>query len=127
MQRVLLVMARLGATLTEAMHARVDPGYASNVEVLVLTSLDVLGPQRPVDIIELTGMTSGGVTKVLDRLETQGLIERQHGRVEGDRRAKRLVLTDSGRHVAGELAAALTSQIDLVRVALAELAAAVED
>lgn len=63
-QRLLLLFGRLGAAVTEALHERVEPLFASNVEVTVITSLDLQGPQRPVDILALTGMSSGGVTRV---------------------------------------------------------------
>ena len=126
-QRLLIVLSRLGVAISEAMRARVGPGFLSNVEVLVLTSLDLSGSQRPADIIALTGMTSGGVTKVLDRLEEQGLIARRYGRVKGDRRGTELLLTQQGEHVAAELAAGLTSQLDAVRDAIEELQSVVGD
>ncbi len=111
--------------MSEALHARVDPRFTTNVEVMVITSLDLLGPQRPTDVIELTGMTSGGVTKVLDRLENSGLIVREYGRVKGDRRGTRLVLTAEGQRVAGELAAGLQDRMDALRRAIEELRAIV--
>jgi DNA-binding MarR family transcriptional regulator len=120
-QRILLIFARAGAAVSEALHSRLGPEYGSNVEVLVITSLDLLGPQRPADVVALTGMTSGGVTRVLDRLEEQGLMVREFGRVEGDRRGTRLVLTPKGHGVATELAAGLTSRMDVIREAIAEL------
>jgi DNA-binding MarR family transcriptional regulator len=120
-QRLLLIFARLGAAVTAALHSRVDPSFASNAEVLVITSLDLLGPQRPADILALTGLTSGGVTKVLDRLEDQGLMTRQFGVVEGDRRGTRLALTAKGHHIASQLAMGLGSRMDAVRAAIEEL------
>jgi DNA-binding MarR family transcriptional regulator len=125
-QQLLLIFGRLGAAVTEALHARVDPRFTTNVEVVVITSLDLLGPQRPSDIIELTGMSSGGVTKVLDRLEGNDLIVREYGAVQGDRRGIRLVLTAEGRRVAGELAAGLEDRMDALRLAIEELRAVVQ-
>ncbi|MBZ6076047.1 MarR family winged helix-turn-helix transcriptional regulator [Microvirga puerhi] len=46
--------------------------------------------------LEIEGPT---LVRLLDNLETQGLIERQP--VEGDRRAKQIALTDGGRIQAG--------------------------
>jgi DNA-binding MarR family transcriptional regulator len=120
-QRLLLIVSRLGATLSAALHSRVDPAFASNVEVLVITSLDLLGSQRPSDILALTGMTSGGVTRVLDRLEEHGLMVREFGHVAGDRRGTRLLLTPEGRRIAAELAAGLASRMDAVREAIEHL------
>jgi DNA-binding MarR family transcriptional regulator len=125
-QQLLLIIGRLGAAVSEALHARVEPRFTANVEVTVITSLDLLGPQRPADIIRLTGMSSGGVTKVLDRLESSGLIIREYGKVKGDRRGTRLVLTAEGRQVAGELAAGLEDRMDALRRAIAELREIVE-
>lgn len=39
--------------------------------------LDVLGPLRPGELAELTGLTTGGVTVVLDRLERAKYIRRE--------------------------------------------------
>lgn len=63
----------------------------------VLISLDVFGPQQPGSIAALLGLTSGGVSKMIDRLEGSGLVGRAHGAVPGDRRAVLVELTDLGR------------------------------
>jgi DNA-binding MarR family transcriptional regulator len=125
-QQLLLIMGRLGAAVSEGLRARVDPRFTRNVEVMVITSIDLLGPQRPSDVIELTGMSSGGVTKVLDRLESNGLIVREFGKVKGDRRGTRLVLTGEGQKVAAELAAGLEDRMDALRRAVEELREVVE-
>ena len=119
--RILLIFARAGAAVTEALHSRLGPEYGSNVEILTISSLDLMGPQRPADILALTGMSSGGVTRVLDRLEEAGLMVREFGRVPGDRRGTRLVLTPEGHRIASELAAGLTSRMDVIREAITEL------
>ncbi len=126
-QRLLIAFARLGAAVTAALQARVGTGAVSNVQILVLTSLDLSGPQRPADIIALTGMTSGGVTKVLDRLEEQGLIARRYGGIEGDRRGTQLMLTPKGEQMATGLAAGIASQMDAVRDVVAELRSVIGD
>ena len=119
--RILLIFARAGAAITVALQQRLGADYGSNVEILILSSLDLRGPQRPADIVALTGLTSGGVTKVLDRMEVQGLLTRQIGGVHGDRRGTRLALTPEGHRVASELAAGLISRMDVVRTAIADL------
>ncbi|MBN2112764.1 MAG: MarR family transcriptional regulator [Acidimicrobiia bacterium] len=55
------------------------------------------GPQRPGDLQQRTGLSSGGVTKVVDRLEKKGLVSRDYGGVVGDRRGVLVSLTDLGR------------------------------
>jgi DNA-binding MarR family transcriptional regulator len=66
-------------------------------------------------------LTSGGVTKVIDRLEEQKLIARRYGSIKDDRRGTRLVLTSEGASVAAELAEGLASQMEAVRDAIREL------
>jgi DNA-binding MarR family transcriptional regulator len=124
-QQLLLLFAQLGALITTALQERVERGLVSNVEVLVITELDLRGPMRPADIQALTGMTSGGVTKLLDRLEAAGVISRAYGQVQGDRRGVRVELTDKGGAVASLLVAGLLSQLDTIRGAVAEIQAVV--
>lgn len=125
LQRVLALLARLGAHVHGAFISRVDPELVGNAEVLVIATLDVQGESRPSEIAELTGISPSGVTKLIDRLENHGLVER--GSVPGDRRGTRIVLTAQGDEVAGQLAAGLASQVDLVREVIAELQDAVRD
>ena len=63
----------------------------------VLVSLDVFGRQQPGSVAALLGLTSGGVSKMIDRLEHAGLVRRAHGAVPDDRRAVLVELTDLGR------------------------------
>lgn len=86
----------------------------------VLVALDAFGPLRPVTITGLLGMTTGGATKVVDRLERRGLVQRHEGAVPGDRRAVVVGITDAGRRaiasadrelraLAGDMADAITA------------------
>jgi DNA-binding MarR family transcriptional regulator len=66
----------------------------------VLASLRRAGPEAERsagDLTRTTMITTGGMTKRLDRLEAQGLIERRVG--TGDRRSRTVALTDSGREL----------------------------
>ena len=123
-QEALLVLGYLGRLLTEAMNARVELELAGNAEAIVVTYLDVHGPSRPVDIVTFTGMTSGGVTKLLDRLEGGGFITREFGTFPGDRRATVLALTPEGTRLAGVYADALLAVSEDVRAATARLCTA---
>jgi DNA-binding MarR family transcriptional regulator len=120
-QRLLATLGRLGASVHEALVARVDSSIVKNVDILVLATLDVEGTLRPTKIRELTGLSSSGVTKLLDRLEQQGLVTRDFGSVRGDKRGSHVMLTTEGRAVAGQLADGLVSQMDQVRKAVTEL------
>jgi DNA-binding MarR family transcriptional regulator len=125
-QQLLAVLGRLGASVHEALVGRVDPGIVANVDVLVLATLDVKGTLRPSNIRELTGLSSSGVTKLLDRLEQQNLVTRDFGTIRGDKRGSHVMLTPEGRLVAGQLADGLASQMDNVRKAITELQRLVE-
>jgi DNA-binding MarR family transcriptional regulator len=64
----------------------------------VLATLRRSGPPyelTPTDLMDQTMVTSGAVTKRLDRLEGAGLVERRIA--EGDRRSRIVALTDAGR------------------------------
>lgn len=104
-----------------AMEQRVDPKLTGNAEVIVITHLDARGQLQPSDIVSLTGMTSGGVTNLLDRLEKNGFIRREYGTMKGDRRVSVLSLTPLGRQLARDYARAVLDLIDEVRVVGARL------
>jgi len=122
----LATLGRLGASITETLAERVDPGILKNLDVLVLVTLDVEGRLRPSNIQRLTGLSSSGVTKLLDRLEQQGLVTRDFGTVRGDKRGSHVMLTPAGRGVADQLADGVASQMDSVRKAVNELRSLVE-
>lgn len=74
-----------------------EPSAPDTPGLGVLVALDTFGPLRPVTITGLIGMTTGGATKVVDRLERRGLVRRRGGAVPGDRRAVVVGVTDAGR------------------------------
>ena len=125
-QRLLAVMARLGFSITEALAEEVDRSILNNLDVLVLVTLDVDGRLRPSEIQSLTGLSSSGVTKLLDRLEQQGLVTRDFGTVRGDKRGSQITLTPEGRAVSGQIADGVVSQMDSFRKAVTELQRLVE-
>jgi MarR family transcriptional regulator, temperature-dependent positive regulator of motility len=87
------------------MRARIgDPDLVTNLPIVVLTELYLNGARRPVELQRVTGLTSGGMTKLLDRLESAGLITRSHGHVPTDRRAIEVDLTARGRTTAETIA-----------------------
>lgn len=125
-QRLLAVLTRLGFSITEALAEQVDRSILNNLDVLVLVTLDVDGRLRPSDIQRLTGLSSSGVTKLLDRLEQQGLVNRDFGTVRGDKRGSHITLTPEGRAVSGQIADGVVSQMDGFRAAVTELQRLVE-
>lgn len=125
-EEILLVLGRLGRAVHDALVARVGPATVGNAEVFVIVRLHLHGPQRPSEIMSAIGMSSGGVTKLLDRLEGAGYVSRQLGAVKTDRRATRLVLTHRGAALAQEYADALLSEMDDVKDAIERLHAIVK-
>lgn len=121
--RFLLRTGRMGEGISKGMAERVgDRDLIGNLTVILVADLFLDGGRRPVEIQALTGLTSGGVTKLLDRMEAAGLTNRSHGEVPGDRRAIEVHLTEKGKEFARLLAAGLVDKLDDTRATLRELA-----
>lgn len=119
-ERLLLHLARFGSSVSKAMaDATEQPEFVTNAPLLVLCLLDLEGPERPGAIGELVGLTSGGTTKLLDRMETAGLIKRSYGAIEADHRGVQVVLTAKGRRLlqtaTGSLIEHLPETADMVK------------
>lgn len=108
----LTALNEVGRAITTVMD---DMGYAAisgNSDLLVLATIRLDGPQRPTTLTRLTGLTSGGTTNLLDRLERAKLISRSNDGVEDGRgvlveitRAGERAIEALGEVVATELAA----------------------
>jgi hypothetical protein len=62
--------ARFGSAVSnELVEATNQPESVTNAPALVLCLLDLDGPTRPMAIAGVVGRTSGGTTKLLDRME----------------------------------------------------------
>ncbi len=92
----------------EALHARLRPVFAeaglSDGDFDVLASLRRSGAPyelSPGELASTTMVTSGAVTKRLDRLEGQGYVERSVS--PDDARARRVRLTPAGRALIDDL------------------------
>ena len=72
----------------------------------------------PGDLSELTMLTSGGMTKRLDRLEARGLVRRESD--PRDRRGKLIVLTDEGRALVDQAVVAHLENEDRLLAALSD-------
>jgi DNA-binding MarR family transcriptional regulator len=95
--RIAKLATDLDAAFAEAV-CRDDPSPARTAVVLAAASVD--GGTRHCELRELTTLSSGGVTQLIERLELQGLIERSSGRAP-DRRAVTVRLTPSGEEMYG--------------------------
>ncbi|WAB85222.1 MarR family transcriptional regulator [Microcella daejeonensis] len=127
-QGVIGRLHRLAAHLTEELAAVFDDFEFSAGEFDVLAALRRAGTpfeRSPSELAETTMITSGGLSKRLDRLESAGLIERRI--LEGDRRQRVVALTATGRSVIDRaIEAHLENERRLLSVLSAEERAAIE-
>ncbi|MFM0200137.1 MarR family transcriptional regulator [Paraburkholderia fungorum] len=87
--------------ITEMDVALADIGVSSShAGALLLLSLGIA--RSSVGLSRLLGVNAGFVTRVVDRLERQGLVQRD--RNSPDRRVVNLTLTEAGRTVAARIA-----------------------
>ena len=70
----------LGASFFRVAASRV--GLAVT-DIQVLDILDLSGPSTAGRLAELTGLTTGAITRILDRLEEAGLVHREHDPNDG--------------------------------------------
>jgi DNA-binding MarR family transcriptional regulator len=102
------VYERIAATtLAEVAKPR---GPSGRAEFLALCLLHVDGPQRPAALGRLTGLTSGGVSKMLDRLERAGVVRRR-GPIADDLRAVAVAITPKGARFVTRISGAIAEQL----------------
>lgn len=121
-QQVVVVLADLGHAVTGAIEAHTGRSdLTGNVPSLVLCELSLRGPLRPRDLMEVTRLSSGGMTKQLDHLEAEGLITREFGTLRDDRRASVVSLTPAGHQAAVAIGRAIESRFEHVRAVMDRL------
>jgi DNA-binding MarR family transcriptional regulator len=98
--RAWIAFMRAGLAVTRAMDRDAEAtGRLLFSEHHILATLNE-GPAegiRPMDLAERTGLTKSGLTRAIDRLETQHLIERHA--CPSDARGQLIVMTAQGRRV----------------------------
>ena len=97
------LMAALGESGT-------DTEQVDNTSLRLLVRLDLTGPMRPRAIQDLTGLSSGGVTKLIDRLESARLVERRHD-ISHDARGIGVHITGEGRRLVSTIASGLEALV----------------
>lgn len=126
-ERLLLQFARFGSAVTETLvEATNEPDFVTNAPILVLCLLDLDGPARPGAIADVVGLTSGGTTKLLDRMETAGLIHRVYGAIDTDHRGVQVELTARGRTLLRQATAALLEHLPHATATVKEIVSLVE-
>jgi DNA-binding MarR family transcriptional regulator len=120
----LLAMTRFGQAIRDdAVGVLGSDDLVSNVSIATLMLLYRDGPQRPTQIAELTGLTSGGAAKLITRLEKAGLVVREAGTVPSAGRAIVVSLTGSGSQKVEEAIAVVAPHVEAMIDALVALRA----
>lgn len=125
-ERLLLKFADLGILLHDVLDQAVvdlsgSRDLVGNGVIDVLLRLDLYGSMRPSEIGSITGLSSGGVTKLLDRLEAEALVVRRYGEVPGDARGVEVRITQTGARMARAMADAFAARLDAVEVFVKDL------
>ena len=127
-ERLLLQFARFGSAVSDSLVAATNqPDFVTNAPILVLSLLDLDGPTRPGAIAEVVGLTSGGTTKLLDRMESAGLIQRTYGAIDNDHRGVQVELTRGGRTLLREATAALLAHLPDATATVKEIVSLMEE
>lgn len=98
-QGVIGRLHRLAAALTAELEQVYAAHGLAEIDFDILATLRRAGApyaRRPAQLARSTMVTTGGISKRLDRLEAQGLVERTKP-AEGDGRATQVQLTPRGR------------------------------
>ncbi len=106
--------AALEARIHQTAYDRFEDAAAAYVGVnrtamRCMDVLDLAGQLTPGEIAAQTGLTSGAVTAMLDRLERAGLVQRRPDR--SDRRRVIVQLTDKARQIAAEIYGPLAGEM----------------
>jgi len=127
-ERVLLQFARFGSGVSKSLVEATDqPEFVTNAPILVLCLLDLDGPARPGAIADVVGLTSGGTTKLLDRMEEAGLIRRTYGAIDTDHRGVQVELSVRGRTLLRQATAALIAHLPDATTTVKEIVSLMDD
>ena len=123
-ERLIVLLAQYGSAVARAAD-RIAPSaeLAGNGSLTVLCALDLDGPSRPGHLQRLTGLSSGGVSKMLDRLSDAKLVRRSYGVVPGDNRGVLVTITPQGRRLIRAIATELGKHLPETKILLKELLA----
>ena len=95
-RRVFLLANQIGVAATKAIVESGLGALSSNAAIGVLAHLAGEGPSRPRDFLQTTRLTSGGLSNLFDRLESDGFVTRSYGIEPGDRRGATVAITAAG-------------------------------
>ncbi|WP_292025332.1 MarR family transcriptional regulator [Maritimibacter sp. UBA3975] len=104
LDRSLNFRIRMAQILSFRHFEKQHPGYGGASRFLGLLSIIKTNPGAPQNrLAEAVGLQRSSLVPILDRMETEGIVERRD--VEGDRRAKAVFLTAKGEGVVADLSA----------------------
>ena len=92
-----------------------------NPSIMLLCRLDLYGPLRPNEIAVMELMTTGGVSKLIDRMVSDGFVERKRGVLSTDQRAVLVVITRRGRDLIRRLSDEIAGRLAETELLVEEL------
>lgn len=98
--RIIVALGDAGKVISEAVRS--STGFKllnDNSTMVAFLLLWLSGPMRPGEIAEAMGITTGGSTKIVTKLEANGLVSRLHNS-DCDGRAVIVSLTEKGERTA---------------------------
>ncbi|CAG8863659.1 Multiple antibiotic resistance protein MarR [Pseudomonas fluorescens] len=96
-----LLIGRAAVLKDRILDWHLEPYGVTAAQFKVLIIVTQYQVDTPAELCRYLGLDSGSMTRMLDRLEQKGLIQRS--RCPDDRRLVRLVLTDEGQRLADRL------------------------
>jgi DNA-binding MarR family transcriptional regulator len=104
-ESVAFLMRRIVTTASLEVERQLEPSGLTNAQWVPLLKLSMGSASTVAELARLCTLDAGGMTRLLDRLETKGLVRRV--RSNDDRRVVNLELTDEGRAAAKKIPAVL--------------------
>ncbi len=104
-QSVGYMMRRILTLVSQEVERELEPSGLTNAQWVPLLKLYVGAASTVAEVARECQMDAGSTTRLLDRLETKGLLRRL--RTSKDRRVVNLELTDEGREAAQKIPAVL--------------------
>ena len=120
--RMLMAMARAGIEINTVLASTYGSDLpVRNSTMLVMLQLQSEGRQRPNELATAAGMTSGGMSKVIDHLEDAGIVIRLEDPYDPDGRSVYVELTPQGQRTLGDILEVVAQPVgDLMEAMAAE-------
>ena len=99
--RLGLLLGRAAILKVKIIDTHMEPHGITAAQFKVLIIMAQFGVDTPAELCRHLSLDSGSMTRMLDRLEQKGLLDRKRSAL--DRRQVQLVLTDDGQRLADRL------------------------